>query len=195
MSAHKPKFQRPACFGKLATALLCLPLLTLGAEPSPTLLTGKATIQLKNSSTTQNLGGMDLILAPLALIPEVRRLRMETWRTEGLAIQRAPSGEEQPVGIRIDFADGYKNLDLKAMSQAAANAATTRIRTATNGIFTFSNAPTGNQALYAQYKSRYAVAYWLLEVDLLPGRTTEINLSESNAAEVFNRIIKPAPSH
>ena len=132
MNTHRPKFQRPASFGKLATALLCLPLLTLGAEPSPTLLTGKATIQLKNSSTTQNLGGMDLILAPLALIPEVRRLRMETWRTEGLAIQRAPSGEEQPVGIRIDFADGYKNLDLKAMSQAAANAATTRIRTATN---------------------------------------------------------------
>ena len=195
MNAHRPKSQRPASFGKLATALLCLPLLTLGAEPSPTLLTGKATIQLKNSSTTQNLGGMDLILAPLALIPEVRRLRMETWRTEGLAIQRAPSGEEQPVGIRIDFADGYKNLDLKAMSQAAANAATTRIRTATNGIFTFSNAPTGKQALYAQYKSRYAVAYWLIEVDLLPGRTTEINLSESNAAEVFNRIIKPAPSH
>jgi len=195
MNAHRPKFQRPASFGKLATALLCLPLLTLGAEPSPALLTGKATIQLKNSSTTQNLGGMDLILAPLALIPEVRRLRMETWRTEGLAIQRAPSGEEQPVGIRIDFADGYKNLDLKAMSQAAANAATTRIRTATNGIFTFSNAPTGKQALYAQYKSRYAVAYWLIEVDLLPGRTTEINLSESNAAEVFNRIIKPAPSH
>ena len=99
------------------------------------------------------------------------------------------------MGIRIDFADGYKNLDLKAMSQAAANAATTRIRTATNGIFTFSNAPTGKQALYAQYKSRYAVAYWLIEVDLFPGRTTEINLSESNAAEVFNRIIKPAPSH
>ena len=99
------------------------------------------------------------------------------------------------MGIRIDFADGYKNLDLKAMSQAAANAATSRIRTATNGTFTLSNAPTGKQTLYAQYKSRYAVAYWLLEVDLLPGRTTEINLSESNAAEVFNRIIKPAPSH
>jgi len=195
MNAHRVKFRRPASFSKLATALLCLPLLTLGAEPSPTLLTGKATIQLKNSSTTQNLSGMDLVLAPLALIPEVRRLRMETWRTDGLAIQRTPSGEEQPVGIRIDFADGYKNLDLKAMSQAAANAATSRFRTATNGTFTLSNAPTGKQTLYAQYKSRYAVAYWLLEVDLLPGRTTEINLSESNAAEVFNRIIKPAPSH
>jgi len=195
MNAHRPKFQRPASFGKLATALLCLPLLTLGAEPPSTLLTGKATIQLKNSSTTQNLGGMDLILAPLALIPEVRRLRMETWRTEGLAIQRDPSGEEQPVGIRIDFADGYKNLDLKSMSQAAANVATTRIRTTTNGTFTFSNASPGKQALYGQYKSRYAVAYWLLEVDLLPFRTNEITLSETNVAEVFNRIIKPAPSH
>jgi hypothetical protein len=41
----------------------------------------------------------------------------------------------------------------------------------------------------------YAVGYWLIEVDLLHGRTTEINLSETNAAEVFNRIIKPAPSH
>ena len=195
MNAHKPKFQRPACFGKLATALLCLPLLTLGAEPSPTLLTGKATIQLKNSSTTQNLSEMDLVLAPLSLIPEVRRLRMETWRTEGLAIQRTPSGEEQPVGIRIDFADGYKNLDLKSMSQAAANVATARIRTTTNGTFIFSNASPGKQTLYGQYKSRYAVAYWLLEVDLLPGRTNEIILSETNAAEVFNRIIKPTPSH
>ena len=195
MNAHRPKFQRPASFGKLATALLWLPLLTLGAEPSPTLLTGKATIHLKNSSTTQNLSGMDLVLAPLSLIPEVRRLRMETWRTEGLAIQRDPSGEEQPVGIRIDFADGYKNLDLKSMSQAAANVATTRIRTTTNGTFTFSNLSPGKQTLYGQYKSRYAVAYWLLEVDLLPGRTTEIILSQTNAAEVFNRIIKPAPSH
>ena len=194
MNAHRPKFQRPATFGKLATALLCLPLLTLGAEPSPTLLSGKATIQLRNSSTTQNLGGMDLVLAPLSLIPEVRRLRMETWRTEGLAIQRTPNGEEQPVGIRIDFADGYKNLDLKSMSQAAANVATARIRTTTNGTFTFSNASPGKQTLYGQYKSRYAVTYWLLEVDLLPGRTNEIILSETNAAEVFNRIIKPAPS-
>ena len=195
MNAHRPKFRRPASFSKLATALLCLPLLTLGAEPCTTLLTGKAIIQLKKSSTTQNLSGKDLVHAPLSLIPEVRRLRMETWRTEGLAIQRTPSGEEQPVGIRIDFADGYKNLDLKSLSQAAANVATARIRTTTNGTFTFSNASSGKQTLYGQYKSRYAVAYWLLEVDLLPGRTNEIILSESNAAEVHNRIIKPAPSH
>jgi len=31
---------------------------------------------------------MDIVLAPPSLIPEIRRLRMETWRTEGLAIKR-----------------------------------------------------------------------------------------------------------
>ena len=133
---------------------------------------------------------MDLVLAPVSVIPEIRRLRMETWRTDGLAIQRKPDGEEQPVGIKIDFADGYKNLDLKALSQAAANAATARTRTATNGTFTLSNVPAGRHALYAQYKSRYAVAYWLLEIDLKSGPSNSIALSQTNAAEIFNRFIK-----
>ena len=196
MNIHQSKFQPLSLFGKLAVALLLLHSITLAAEPTPAVLAGTATIKLKNSTTRQNLAGMDLILAPTSLIPEARRLRMETWRTEGLAIQRNAGGEEQPVGLRIDFADGYKYLDLKAMSQAAANAATTRARTETNGTFTFTNAPAGKQALYGQYKSRYAVAYWLLEVDLQPGRTNQIYLTESNAAEVFNRFEKPSsPSH
>ena len=159
----------------------------------PTALTGQATIQLKNASSPQNLGGMDLVLAPTSLIPEIRRLRMETWRTEGLAIKRNANGEEEPIGVQIDFADGYKNLDLKAMSQAAANAATARTKTATNGSFTFSNNPPGKYALYGQYKSRYAVAYWLLEVELAAGKTNTLNLSETNAAEVFNRFEKKTP--
>lgn len=160
----------------------------MAAEPS--VLTGQATIQLKNASTPQNLGGMDLVLAPASLIPEIRRLRMETWRTEGLSVKRNANGEEEPVGVQIDFADGYKNLDLKAMSQAAANSATSRTKTDTNGMFRFTNTPPGKYALYGQYKSRYAVAYWLLEVDLGEGKTNSVNLSETNAAEVFNRFEK-----
>jgi hypothetical protein len=34
------------------------------------------------------------------------------------------------------------------------------------------------------------VAYWLLEVNLLPGKTNQIKLSETNAAEIFNRFEK-----
>ena len=79
------------------------------------------------------------------------------------------------------------------MSQAAANAATARTKTATNGSFTFSNNPPGKYALYGQYKSRYAVAYWLLEVELAAGKTNTLNLSETNAAEVFNRFEKKTP--
>ncbi|NBR72306.1 MAG: hypothetical protein EBQ51_06415 [Verrucomicrobia bacterium] len=193
MKGHRDKFQPVTLFGKLAAAsIFLLPILTW-AEPAATTLSGRATIQLKNSDSPQNLGGMDLVLAPTSLIPEIRRLRMETWRTDGLAVQHKPDGEEQPVGIKIDFADGYKNLDLRALSQAAANAATARTRSGTNGFFTFPNAPPGPHALYAQYKSRYAVAYWLLEVILLPGKTNEVNLSETNAAEIFNRFIKKSP--
>lgn len=190
MNGHEPKFRPVTLFGKLAGALLLFSICLTWAEPKETTLSGQATIQLKNSDTTQNLGGMDLILAPPSLIPEIRRLRMETWRTDGLAIQRKPDGEEQPVGIKIDFADGYKNLDLKALSQAAANAAIARTRSATNGTFIFPSAPSGPHALYAQYKSRYAVAYWLLEINLLSGKTNQLNLSETNAAEVFNRFIQ-----
>ena len=194
MSSHSSKFQPLGPFGKLTAPFLLsflLPWAPLAAEP--TALTGQATIQLKNASSPQNLGGMDLVLAPASLIPEIRRLRMETWRTEGLAIKRNANGEEEPIGVQIDFADGYKNLDLKAMSQAAANAATARTKTATNGSFTFSNNPPGKYALYGQYKSRYAVAYWLLEVELAAGKTNTLNLSETNAAEVFNRFEKKTP--
>ena len=132
----------------------------------------------------------DLVVAPIQLIPEIRKLRMETWRTDGLAVTRSPDGEENPVGVRIDFSDGYKNLDLKALGQAAANAATARTKSATNGDFSFSNIPAGKHALYGQYKSRYAVAYWLLEIEVTPGQTNHLNLTETNAAEVFNRFEK-----
>ena len=151
---------------------------------------GRATIQLKNSSYRSDLGGMDLILAPPQLVPEIRKLRMETWRTDGLAVARSPDGEENPVGVRIDFADGYKNLDLQALGQAAANAATLRTQSSTNGQFSFSNVPPGKHALYGQYKSRYAVAYWLLEIEVSPHQTNRLDLTETNAAEVFNRFDK-----
>ena len=190
MKSHNHKFQPVALFGKLVGALLIFSCGLTWAEPAPAILSGTATIQLKNSDSPQNLGGMDIVLAPPSLIPEIRRLRMETWRTEGLAIQRKPDGEEQPVGIKIDFSDGYKNLDLKALSQAAANAATARTRASTNGTFILSSLPPGPHALYAQYKSRYAVAYWLLEVNLIAGKTNQLNLSQTNAAEIFNRFEK-----
>ena len=186
MSSHAIQFRPVALFGKLTALLLFLS----GNLPAQETLGGKATIQLRNSSSRTELGGLDLILAPTNLIPEIRRLRMETWRTDGLAVTRSPDGEENPVGVRIDFADGYKNLDLKALGQAAANAATFRTKTSTNGEFLFSNVPPGKQALYAQYKSRYAVAYWLLEIDISKNQTNRIDLSETNAAEVFNRFEK-----
>lgn len=194
MELHPFKFQPLRSFGKL-TATIVLGLLACGSglTAEPATLTGQATIQLKNASTPQKLAGMDLVLAPANLIPEIRRLRMETWRTEGLAVKRNADGEEEPIGVQIDFADGYKNLDLKAMSQAAANAATLRVKTDTNGTYTFADAPPGRYALYGQYKSRYAVAYWLLEVELSGGKTNSLSLSETNAAEVFNRFEKKKP--
>jgi len=191
VALHTLKFQPLGFFGKLTAGLLLgfsLSLPAPGAETSA--LTGLATIQLKNASSPQKLAAMDLVLAPTSLIPEIRRLRMETWRTEGLSVKRNANGEEEPTGVQIDFADGYKNLDLKAMSQAAANAATARTRTDTNGVFTFGSTPPGRYTLYGQYKSRYAVAYWLLEVEVPSGKTNTVNLSEINAAEVFNRFEK-----
>ena len=193
MRRHSPKIRPVALFGKLTAAFLLLPLPLLAQAQGHGLITGRATIQLKNASYRSDLGGMDLILAPPQLIPEIRKLRMETWKTDGLAVTRSPDGQENPVGVRIDFADGYKNLDLQALGQAAANAATLRTRSATNGEFCFSNVPPGKYALYSQYKSRYAVAYWLLEVEAAENQTRPIQLTETNAAEVFNRFEKKSP--
>ncbi|NBS54139.1 hypothetical protein EBT23_00970 [bacterium] len=187
------KIRPVALFGKLTAALFLLPLPLLAQPQGHGSIAGRATIQLKNASYRSDLGGMDLILAPPHLIPEIRRLRMETWKTDGLAVTRSPDGQENPVGVRIDFADGYKNLDLQALGQAAANAATLRTQSATNGGFFFSNVPPGKYALYGQYKSRYAVAYWLLEVEVADNQTRPIHLSETNAAEIFNRFEKKAP--
>ena len=191
MTLHSSKIRPVALFGKLVAVLLLLSVSSLAQEPAKGTVAGRATIQLKNASYRSDLGGMDLVLAPTNLIPEIRRLRMETWRTDGLSVTRSPDGEENPVGVRIDFADGYKNLDLKALGQAAANAATYRTKTATNGQFNFSNVSPGKYALYGQYKSRYAVAYWLLEIPVAKNQTNRLDLTETNAAEVFNRFEKP----
>lgn len=190
MTSHSSKIRPLFLFGKLAAVLL-LPSVALAQSGPGGAVAGRATIQLKNASYRSDLGGMDLVLAPTNLIPEIRRLRMETWRTDGLSVTRSPDGEENPVGVRIDFADGYKNLDLKALGQAAANTATARTKTGTNGEFSFSNVPAGKHTLYGQYKSRYAVAYWLLEVEVSKNQTNRIDLTETNAAEVFNRFEKP----
>jgi len=190
---HAFKIRPDSLFGKLGAVLLLLTGSLPAQEPAPGTVTGRATIQLKNASYRSDLGGMDLVLAPTNLIPEIRRLRMETWRTDGLAVTRSPDGEENPVGVRIDFSDGYKNLDLKSLGQAAANAARHRTRTATNGEFVFTNLPPGTYALYGQYKSRYAVAYWLLEVPVAKNQTHRVDLTETNAAEVFNRFEKKSP--
>jgi len=171
---------------------MLLPSPLLSQDPAVGTVAGRATIQLRNASFRSDLEGMDLVLAPTNLIPEIRRVRMETWRTDGIAVTRSPDGEENPVGVRIDFSDGYKNLDLKALGQAAANAATFRTKTATNGEFAFAKVPPGKYALYGQYKSRYAVAYWLLEIPVTAAQTNRLDLTETNAAEVFNRFEKPA---
>jgi len=187
---HSSKIRPVALFGKLVAALLLLPVASQSQETAKETVAGRATIQLKNASYRSDLGGMDLVLAPTNLIPEIRRLRMETWRTDGLSVTRSPDGEENPVGVKIDFSDGYKNLDLKALGQAAANAATYRTKTATNGEFNFSNVAPGPYALYGQYKSRYAVAYWLLEIPVAKNQANRLDLTETNAAEVFNRFEK-----
>ena len=190
---HPPKIRLVALFGKLVAVILLVSAIAPAQESAGGALAGRATIQLRNASFRSDLGDMDLVLAPTNLIPEIRRLRMETWRTDGLSVTRNPEGEENPVGVRIDFADGYKNLDLKALGQAAANAAISRTKTSTNGEFVFSNVPPGKHALYGQYKSRYAVAYWLLEAEVSRNRTNRIELTETNAAEVFNRFEKKSP--
>lgn len=211
MDWHLLKIRPVALFGKLAAILLLLASCRPGPNPvreegppppgispapaqDPTAggVAGRATIQLRNASFRSDLAGMDLVLAPVQLLPEIRRVRMETWRTDGLAVNRTSDGAENPVGVRIDFSDGYKNLDLVALGQAAANAALYRTKTATNGEFLFPNLPPGNYALYGQYKSRYAVAYWLQEVPVARGQIHRLELTETNAAEVFNRFEGPA---
>ncbi len=75
---HSSKIRPVALFGKLVAVLLLLPVASQSQETAKGTVAGRATIQLKNASYRSDLGGMDLVLAPTNLIPEIRRLRMET---------------------------------------------------------------------------------------------------------------------
>lgn len=87
-----------------------------------------------------------------------------------------------------NFADGYENLNLVAIGLRAQDFEVTRGRTDNFGRYQIELEP-GSYLLYGQYRSRYAAGYWLIPFEVKPGQATQLDISNENMKEVFNRRI------
>jgi hypothetical protein len=88
---------------------------------------------------------------------------------------------------RANYNDGFHYLDLDAIGGVAVARAVRTVQTDLEGRYQIRGLAPGNYLLYAQYRSRYAVAYWL--VPLTVKTDTDdlvVDINNSNMKEVFN---------
>lgn len=147
------------------------------AEPGPEakatggLIRGQAKIEMRND-TVRELGGLELVLLPEEAAARITQVRNERWRMRA---------------SRFNFDDGYNNLDIQAIGATAVSLAVAEAKADESGVFAFPNVPPGRYRLYAQYRSMYAVGYWLLPVEITKiGEVVTLDLNNENFAEVFN---------
>jgi len=134
---------------------------------------GLATMQLK-SQNKSILNRMELVLCPADLGPRIKETRDERWRINA---------------SRAKFNDGYNNLDLNAIGMLAVRSGGLRAKTDEKGQFQFEKVPPGAYLIYGQYRSHYAVAYWLVPVKVAKdGEVITIDLNETNVKEAHNRF-------
>lgn len=139
-------------------------------------VTGKAIIELRNG-VVRELAGLELVLVPDEAAREITKLRDERWRMRA---------------SRFNFNDGYNNLDLEAIGGLAVQRSVAFTRADANGVYRFRGVPPGKYRLYAQYRSMYAVGYWLLPVEIKgESDVVEMDLKNENFAEVFNYQQRP----
>ncbi|NJK92121.1 MAG: hypothetical protein HC904_10010 [Blastochloris sp.] len=140
---------------------------------SKSVIRGEATMQLRNENKSI-LSDMELVLCPATTADQIRLTRNERWRI---------------LASRSNFNDGYKNLDLQAIGSVAVKAALQRTKTDATGNYRFQDVPPGSYIIYGQYRSHYAVAYWVLPVKISTlNEDIVLPLNESNTKEAFNRF-------
>jgi hypothetical protein len=142
------------------------------AEPD-SVIKGTATMQLK-SQNKSILNRMELVLCPADIAPKVKETRDERWRINA---------------SRAKFNDGYNILDLNAIGMLAVRSGGLRAKSDEKGQFRFEKVPAGSYVIYGQYRSNYAVAYWLVPVKVgKGGEDITMDLNESNVKEAYNRF-------
>lgn len=156
-----------------------LPAAEAAAPEMPTTggtVTGRGVIELRNG-VIRDLAGLELVLVPEETVAEITQIRNERWRMRA---------------SRFNFNDGYNNLDLDAIGGTAVKRAVASAKADDQGVYRFVNVPPGKYRLYAQYRSMYAVGYWLLPVEIKAvGDVVELNLRNENFSEVFNYQQRP----
>jgi hypothetical protein len=142
-------------------------------EPDPVgTLDGRIEIELRNNMK-QALPGLEIAVCPETIAPEIKNLRDARWRETA----------------RLNaYNDGYNNLDLKALGQKAVSMAVVELKSDAKGMFRREGVPPGKYVVYAQYKSKYAAAYWLVPIEIRTGEETELVLTNGNMKEIYNRF-------
>jgi len=135
-------------------------------------LSGRVEIELRND-LKQALPDLKMALCPESIGPEIKRVREERWRE---------------TAKLYAFNDGYNNLDLKTIGATAVEAAVATFQSDKQGNFSRTGIPAGKYLLYAQYKSKYAAAYWLVPVEIKAGEEASLVLTNGNMKEIYNRF-------
>jgi hypothetical protein len=143
-------------------------------KPEPgSRIKGQASMQLKNQNKSI-LNKMELVLCSAELAARFKETRDDGWRKNA---------------SRLKFNDGYNNLDLNAIGSLAAREGLFRAQTDETGSFQINQVPVGSYLVYGQYRSNYAVAYWLVPVKVSKeGEEITIDLNETNVKEAYNRF-------
>lgn len=146
-------------------------------EPTPEtvatggLIRGKAVIEMRNDQI-RDLAGLELVLVPDDRAREITKVREERWRMRA---------------SRFNFDDGYNNLDINAIGSTAVELAVAQAKADQAGFYAFPNVPPGRYRIYAQYRSMYAVGYWLIPVEVKAvGDVVTVDINNDNFAEVYN---------
>ncbi|MDD5262482.1 MAG: hypothetical protein PHD76_11615 [Methylacidiphilales bacterium] len=132
---------------------------------------GQATIEMKKGQI-QFLNGLGIAVVPENACAEIKKIRDDRWLMQA---------------SRSNFDDGFHNLDLDAIGGTAVAHAVTTLKADAQGRFEIHGLSPGSYRLYAQYKSRYAVGYWLVPVVIKDARQNlAINIGTPNIEEAYN---------
>ncbi len=132
---------------------------------------GQATIEMKKGQI-QTLNGLGIAVVPENACAEIKKIRDDRWLMQA---------------SRANFDDGFHNLDLDAIGGTAVAHAITTLKADAQGRFEIHGLSPGSYRLYAQYKSRYAIAYWLVPVVIKDtSQNLAVNIGTSNIEEAYN---------
>lgn len=139
----------------------------------PGAIKGTVHVTLRNGRR-QAMKGIGIAILPKSAEETVIKARNEAW------LARAP---------RWKYDDGFNNLDLKYIGGTAVRLAVARTKgSKEDSTFRVINLPPSEYLVYCQYKSHYAVAYWLYPVKVISGEEVVIALDENNAREIHNKF-------